>query len=61
MIQNKLKEIMQKKKITQEALAKKVGVSKRSVVYWYANQFQPRMKYWDKIASVLKCSVKDLF
>lgn len=52
---------MKKRKVTQIALAKAVGVSHRAVVYWYANKFQPKTKYWEKILRVLQCDVKDLF
>lgn len=61
MIQNNLKKLMKKRKVTQIALAKAVGVSHRAVVYWYANKFQPKTKYWEKILRVLQCDVKDLF
>jgi len=61
MIQNNLKKLMKKRKVTQVSLAKAVGVSHRTVVYWYSNKFQPKTKYWEKILQVLKCDVKDLF
>lgn len=52
---------MDKKNITQRQLADAVGVSMRSVTYWCANTFQPKTKYWERIAQALGCSTKSLF
>lgn len=53
--------ILESRNMTQEELAEKLGVSRRSVGMWVRNQSFPRLDNLINIASVLDCAVHDLY
>lgn len=48
---NRLKELLKEKEISQETLAKSIGVSQRAVSKWINNQAEPTE------SSIVKCAV----
>ncbi|MDI3523704.1 MULTISPECIES: helix-turn-helix transcriptional regulator [unclassified Kosmotoga] len=50
-----------KGKITQEELARRVGVTRQTIIYIEKGKFNPSVKLALKIAKVLGCSVEELF
>ena len=50
-----------KGEITQEELARKVGVTRQTIIYIEKGKFNPSVKLALKIAKVLGCSVEELF
>lgn len=57
----KLKELLEKRKITQSQLAKDLGVTNAIVSLWCSNKVIPHFKRLDEIANYLKVDVKKLF
>lgn len=47
--------------ITQEELAKRVGVSRQTIIYIENGKFNPSVKLALKLAKALNCKVEDLF
>jgi len=60
-LKNNLKEYRKKLALTQEALAKKVQVSRKSINAVENGVYIPSTVLALKIANVLECSVHDLF
>jgi len=60
-LKNNLKEYRKKLALTQEALAKKVQVSRKSINAVENGVYIPSTVLALKIAKVLECSVHDLF
>lgn len=58
---NKLKEIRTKKKISQEMLACKVGVTVRYIAFLESGNRKPSIDVAFKIAKVLNSTVDDIF
>lgn len=54
-------QILESRNMTQEELADKLGVSRRSVGKWVRNESFPRLDNLINAASVLGCAVHDLF
>ncbi|ACR79326.1 helix-turn-helix transcriptional regulator [Kosmotoga olearia] len=50
-----------KGEITQEELARRVGVTRQTIIYIEKGKFNPSVKLALKIAKVLGCSVEELF
>lgn len=60
MFNEKLKELRAEKKITQEALAKDINVSKGAVAMWETGKRQPDIDMLKIIAAYFRTSVDDL-
>ena len=59
-IGKRLKEAREKKKITQEKLAEKVGVSRQSVSKWETSEAYPEMNNILELCKIFKCNISDL-
>ena len=58
---NKIRELREKKGITQEHVASALGVKQATVSMWETGSAKPRMDKLPALASVLGCSIEDLF
>ena len=56
-----LKQIRQEHGLTQKALAEAVGAELSTIREWEQLRFFPNARYLPAIASVLECSIADLF
>ncbi len=57
----KIREYRNKKKLTQRALADKVGVRRETIVFLEAGKYNPSLKLaWD-VSKVLGVRIEDLF
>lgn len=57
----KIKRIRQQKRLTQDNLAEKVGISTKYIQFIESGERQPSLKTLYKIAKNLSVKVKDLF
>ena len=57
---NKIKEVLDKRQITQQELGKLVGRSFESINAYCSNRRQPSLELLYEISTALKCPVKDL-
>lgn len=57
---NRIKIVLVEKKMTNKALAEKLGISPQSVSRWCTNDQQPSIETLFKIAKVLKVNVREL-
>jgi transcriptional regulator with XRE-family HTH domain len=55
-----IKEVREKKKITQETIASKMGVTVATVSRWETGEMLPRTSRLKQLAKVLGCSVNKL-
>lgn len=53
----KLKELRDKRKLTQEALAKQLGVDRTTVAKWESGENMPRAGMLLTLAKILRCKV----
>jgi transcriptional regulator with XRE-family HTH domain len=60
MIGSIIKELRKKKGLTQEELAKAVGVSRLTVSMWESGKASPKAEFLKKLAEVLEVNVNDL-
>ena len=58
---NKIKELRTKLKMTQEDLARKAGVRRETVVFLEQGKYNPSLKLAHDIAKVLKTTIDKLF
>jgi putative transcriptional regulator len=58
---NKIRELRQKMKMTQNELSEKAGVRRETIVFLEQGKYNPSLKLALKIAKELKSSVDDLF
>jgi transcriptional regulator with XRE-family HTH domain len=56
-IVGKLKELRDKRKLTQEALAKQLGVDRTTVAKWESGENMPRAGMLLTLAKILRCKV----
>lgn len=56
-----IKELRARYDLTQEELAKKVGVRRETIVFLEKGKYNPSLKLVHKIARVLKTKIDDLF
>lgn len=56
-----LKKIRKKKKLSQEDLALKVGITQKIVSFMENGKYNPTGKMLNRIAKVLECEPKDLY
>ena len=59
MIKN-LREIRKAQGMTQESLAKELGVIQASIAHWENGRVNPRTEHLIRLAEILKCSVDQL-
>ncbi len=60
-MKTKIKEFRAKKNLTQEELAKKVDVSRQTILYIERGEYNPSLLLALKICKVLKCKIEELF
>jgi len=60
-MENLIKELRTKRKMTQEELAKKVGVRRETIVFLEQGKYIPSLKLAYEVAKVLKISLDKLF
>ncbi|MBU1246300.1 MAG: helix-turn-helix transcriptional regulator [Nanoarchaeota archaeon] len=60
-MKTRIKEFRAKYDLTQEELAKKVGVRRETIVFLEGGKYNPSLKLAFSIAKVLKSSVDELF
>jgi len=58
---NKIKELRNNLHITQEELAKKVGVRRETIVFLEQGKYNPSLKLAHDVAKALKTSIDELF
>ena len=57
----RIKELRARYDLTQEDLARKVGVRRETILYLEKGKYNPSLKLAHEIASVLKTTIDDLF
>ena len=60
-MRTRIKELRARHNLTQEDLAKKVGVRRETVLYLEKGKYNPSLKLAHDIAKVLKTTIDDLF
>ena len=60
-MKTRIKEFRARENLTQEDLAKKVGVTRQTILYIERGEYNPSLILAIKICKVLKCKVEELF
>ena len=60
-MKTKIKELRARYNLTQEELAKKVGVRRETIVFLEKGKYNPSLKLAHSIAKVLKTSIEEIF
>ncbi|MCD6171973.1 MAG: helix-turn-helix transcriptional regulator [Thermoplasmata archaeon] len=60
-MRNRIKEFRARYNMTQEELAKKVGVRRETIVFLEKGKYNPSLKLAYKIARALKTTIEELF
>jgi len=60
-MKNRIKELRARYNLTQEDLAKKVGVRRETIVFLEKGKYNPSLKLVHDVAKVLKTTVNELF
>ena len=60
-MKTRIKEFRARENLTQEELAKKVGVVRQTISYIERGEYNPSLILAIKICNVLKCKVEELF
>jgi len=60
-MKNRIKELRAKYNLTQEDLAKKVGVRRETIVFLEKGKYNPSLELALRVAKVLKVKIDDLF
>jgi putative transcriptional regulator len=60
-MRTRIKELRARHNLTQEDLAKKVGVRRETVLYLEKGKYNPSLKLAHDIAKVLQTTIDDLF
>lgn len=60
-MQTRIKELRARYNLTQEDLAKKVGVRRETILYLEKGKYNPSLKLAHDIARVLKTSIDNIF
>lgn len=60
-MRTRIKELRARHNLTQEDLAKKVGVRRETVLYLEKGKYNPSLKLAHSIAKVLQTTIDDLF
>lgn len=58
---NNIRNLRLKRKLTQEELGSKLGVSRVAVCRWETGEAHPRAELLPKIAEILRCKIDALF
>ena len=61
MINNQIKKYREQKNLTQEELAKTIGVSRQTIIAMEKGNYEPSLGLAVKLARFFKVSVEDLF
>jgi putative transcriptional regulator len=60
-MKNHIKELRARYNLTQEELAKKVGVRRETIIYLEQDKYMPSLKLAHDVAKALKTSIDELF
>ncbi|HJX06343.1 MAG TPA: helix-turn-helix transcriptional regulator [Candidatus Nanoarchaeia archaeon] len=60
-MKTRIKELRARHNLTQEELAKKVGVRRETIVFLEKGKYNPSLKLAHDVAKVLKTSIDELF
>jgi len=60
-MKTKIKELREKRSLTQEALAEKVDVTRQTILFLEKGKYNPSLRLAYKIAKVLNSKVEDIF
>ena len=60
-MKNRIKEFRAKYDLTQEGLAKKVGVRRETIIYLEQNKYNPSLNLAHDVAKALKTTIDELF
>ena len=60
-MKNKIKELRARYDLTQDNLAKKVGVRRETIIFLEKGKYNPSLKLAHDVAKALKTTIDDLF
>lgn len=60
-MKNRIKEFRAKYDLTQEGLAKKVGVRRETIIYLEQSKYNPSLNLAHEVAKALKTTIDELF
>lgn len=60
-MKNKIRELRKEKKMTQEELSKKVGVSRQSIIAIESGKYNPSLELAYNISKVFNLKIEDVF
>jgi len=60
-VKNRIKELRARYNLTQEELAKKVGVRRETIVFLEKGKYNPSLKLAHDVTKVLETTIEDLF
>ena len=60
-MKTRIKELREKRGLTQEALAEKVDVTRQTILFLEKGKYNPSLRLAYKIAKVLNSKIEDLF
>ncbi len=60
-MKTKIKELRDKRNLTQEALAEKVDVTRQTILFLEKGKYNPSLRLAYKIAKVLNSKIEDVF
>jgi putative transcriptional regulator len=60
-VRTRIKELRARYDLTQDDLAKKVGVRRETIIYLEKGNYNPSLKLAHEVAKVLKTTIDDLF
>jgi len=60
-MRTRIKELRARHNLTQEDLAKKVGVRRETILYMEKGKYNPSLKLAHEVAKALKTTIDDLF
>ena len=60
-MRTRVKELRARHDLTQEDLAKKVGVRRETILYMEKGKYNPSLKLAHEVAKALKTTINDLF
>jgi len=60
MVKNRIREFRERRDLSQDEVAKVLGVNRTAVVKWETGANKPRLEKIVELAKLLRCSVDDL-
>ena len=60
-MKTKIKELREKRNLTQEALAEKVDVTRQTILFLEKGKYNPSLRLAYRIAKVLKANIEEIF